>query len=858
MTKPRKPKKPKKKSAARVVLWLSVAILALGLLGANAAVLGYFYISSDLPPLTSIRDYVPKMVTEVYDRNGKVFTRFFEERRTPRELKDMPPLLLKAIIAAEDADFYKHKGTDWLGLVRAAWKNVISGKVRQGASTITEQIVKTFLLSPERTVTRRIKAMLLAWRLERNFTKDEILALYLNQIYFGHGNYGVAEAARYYFGKDLPKLTLEECAVIAALPQGPELLTPYRHAERLKARQIYVLGEMLKNGLITREQHDAARKAPLKLVFHSGEETTRDYYADHIRQQLVTRFGQDAVLREGLRVEAAVDSQQQQYALESLAGGLRDVDKRQGYRGPLAHLGQAGAEALAKAAREKIGAAKAASAKRAAVLGCEDPLAGVRMGFRLKTMPEQGSAVAAYIEAIEAAPIKPEQPSAGVISKVSDDGVRVFTGTGESSVPFDTFKWARRFSPAKWTAAPKSPSDAFKPGDIVLLRAVEPKELKTAFKKGKKAKAQAATPASVQEFELDQEPLVQGAVVAMEPESREVTAMAGGTDFERSQFNRALQAKRQPGSAFKPVIYSLAIASKKYTPMTLVNDSPFIYKDPTSGAEWKPENFESESFDGLIPLKEALALSKNVISARLTEDLGVDAVLEQARKLGITSELPRYMSISLGAGEITPLELANAYATLAANGMKAEPVFLKTVKSHTGEILWKSELISEQAVDAAAAFVVSDMMRGVVEHGTAVRAKSLGRPAAGKTGTTNEGREAWFGGFVPHLLAVVYVGLDDHSPMGTREQGGRTAVPIWTAFMSKALKGRPLEQFNAPQGVVFVKLDPKTGFAAEPGSENFEFQAFMSGTEPNDCKGQKATGDLMREDSPAPIVKPRD
>jgi penicillin-binding protein 1A len=845
------PKTRTKRRGSGIRLFL-LFMLGAVLLTANAAVLAYFWFSSDLPPLTSLRDYQPKVLTEVYDRNGKVFTRFFEERRTPRDLEDMPPALLKAIIAAEDADFYRHAGTDWLGLVRAAFKNLVSGKVRQGASTITEQTVKTFLLSPERTMSRRLKAMLLAWRLEKNLKKDEILALYLNQIYFGHGNYGVSEAARYYFGKDLISLNLAECAMIASLPQGPELLSPYRHFERLKKRQNYVLTEMRRNGFITHEEFEDAKKAPLKIIFHRGEETARDYYAEHIRLLLAERFGQDAVFGEGLKVEAAVDAGLQKAALESLTSGLREVDKRQGYRGPISRLGPEEAAEFAKLMREKTVQARSVAERRAAVLGCGNPFSGAKTVLRIGDPPSSPSKSSSLAAAVEAVPQKTGETSLGVVGRISDDGIYVFTGAAESFIPFDTFRWARRFSPARQTPAPKSPSEMFKTGDAVLLLAVEPRTVKIGApgkrKDGKRPPAAVLT----QEFELYQEPLVQGALIAIDTDSGGVLAMAGGADFSRSPFNRALQAKRQPGSAFKPIIYSLAIQSRRFTPLTLVNDSPYIYKDPQSGVEWRPENFESETYDGLIPLKEALARSKNLISARLVEDLGVDAVISHARRLGISSELPRFMSLSLGSGEVTPMELSKAYAAIAGGGRRMEPVYVRAVRSRHGAVLWKDDQTGEQALDPAAAFVTTDMMRGVIERGTGTRAQLPGRPAAGKTGTTNEGREAWFGGFVPRLLAMVYVGFDDHSTLGPREQGGRTATPIWAGFMSKALEKKPVEGFAAPPGVVYVKVQTATGAVAEAGEEDESgFQALVAGTGPAASEAVKSTGDLMREDMPA-------
>ena len=835
----------------KIVKWFFFIGITCLIFGGIFITLAFVYYTHDIPRLSKIDDYQPKTVTDVYDRNGRIFTRFFEERRTPKPLKDMPLFLLKAVIAAEDANFYRHKGIDYYHIVRAAAVNMLSVSLRQGASTITQQVVKTFLLYPEKTFARKIKEMILAKRLEQNLSKDEILSLYLNQIYLGHGNYGVAEAAHYYFGKDLSDLSLAECAMIAALPQAPESLSPYRNFQRLKNRQLYVLNEMVKNDFITKEQFEKAKKAPLRIVFHHGEETSRDYYAEYIRQFLISRFGYDAVMRQGLKVYASVDGAMQSDAIAALENGLRDVDRRQGYHGPVARLDATSSDKLAKAMKEKAATAKTASERRAQVLGCDDPSAGLKMAvvFKDGVADQKNPKIAA--NSIDTSPLKKGGYYAGLVMSVSRDGMVVLSGAVESPIPFDTFKWARKYSPDKGTKAPGSPADVFKAGDVIQIRAVDPRNLKAAAMKTKgKTKAKAAQTTAVQYFELDQEPKVEGAIVAIEPESRDVLAMVGGLDFSKSQFNRVLQAKRQPGSAFKPVVYSLAIASKKFTPLTLVNDSPFVYRDAWTGKEWKPENFESDSFDGLITLREAFLRSKNLVSARLVESLGVDAVLDQAKKLGIVSDLPKFISISLGAGEVTVLELANAYSTIADNGKRAEPVFIRSVRDPDGELIFSVEQKIEQAIDPAASFVVVDMMRGVVEHGTGMRAKALGRPAAGKTGTTNESRDAWFGGFVPGLLAMVYVGFDDHASLGSWEQGSRTAVPIWTDFMSNALKGSPVAHFNPPAGVVFLKVEGGKVGGAQGQAPYTDFQAFIAGTE-NQADGAKGSDVLLREDRPA-------
>ncbi len=651
--------------------WLLISVLVgtgLALLGVICVASILWYYGRQLPDFQSLSDYRPPQVSRMYDRQGRPVAEFFEERRTVVPFTEVPVILRQAFLAAEDADFYRHPGLDFPGMLRALWSNLLAGRVVQGGSTITQQVIKTMVLGPERSLERKVKEVLLALRLERNLSKDDILSLYLNQIYFGQGNYGIQEASRFFFAKDVSALNLAEAATLASLPKSPALYSPLRHPERARARRNWVLEQMVKNGFV---EPDAARAAQAEPLQATGQSLDQDppapYYTEYCRRELEKLLGSQSLLRDGWRIELALDLDLQIAAQKALLDGLGEVDKRRGAE-----------------------------------------------------------------------------------------------------------------------------------------------EVKT-----------------------------QGALVAIDPASRYVLALVGGRDFRESSFIRAVQAHRQPGSAFKPVLYAAAVHTGSYTPATIMVDSPEVYHMAIRGHSWKPQNFERD-FQGEVPLRVALAHSMNTVAVKLAADIGPATVVEMARCLGIDSEIQPTLSVALGASEVTPLELTNAYAVFASGGMWAEPVFMtRLVRPDGSELALKQGQPPRQALSPAEAFIMTWLLQAVVQEGTATRARALGRPLAGKTGTTNGHRDAWFVGFSAELVAGVWVGLDDHGRMGgSWAQGAGVALPIWMDFMKQALRDRPPQNFAPPREVVFVRVDPRTGLLASPGDGQARMEAFVSGTEPS------KTGDL--------------
>jgi penicillin-binding protein 1A len=720
-------------------------------------------------------------------------------------------------------------------------------KLAQGASTITQQVVKNMVLSSERSITRKVKEAILARRLEQNLSKDEILFLYLNHIYFGHGRYGVEEASRFYFDKPVGKLTLGEAALLAGLPQSPARLSPVRHPDRAKARQIYVLNQMVENGMITRAAANAEIARPLHVV---GKELDAPgpYYTEEIRRTLVERYGEELIYEGGLRIDIGMDAEIQRAADKAIRQGLEEVEHRAGFRAPELSVSREILTALR---------ATAVSAKPEEPEGQadEDEKGGGDEGggpkawdFSAATAEGVGKA-ATLAKQVKIVPLAVGIEVVAPVLSVSDGEAVLDLGSVEGSIPFERMKWARPYAPAKWTAAPKKASDVLSRGALVRVRVLEmPRAAATPAKASKaKAKPQLATRASL---ELAPIPEVQGALVVIDPETRQVVALSGGYDFSASSFNRATQAHRQPGSAFKPFVYAAALASGKFTTASILNDAPDVFRDPWTGKEWKPQNFEKDEFDGPMMLREALAKSKNTISVRLIEAIGPEAVIDLARRAGISSQLPENLTLALGTGEVSPLELANAYTTLAAMGKRADPILVSRVTDATGKVLEEQHAVPEETIPPAIAYITTSLMRSVVETGTGMRASELNRPIAGKTGTASGNRDAWFSGFSPALVATAWVGYDDHSPLGHSETGGRAALPIWLDLMKAALQDQPLTDFVVPAGVEEVLIDPETGLRAAEGAPG-RTEVFVEGTAPEDYAqppGQVDPRELFLED----------
>ena len=818
------PSRAPKRSLLRTLLLVALALVGAGVL----SVVGVFlWFSRGLPSVEALRDYRPPQVTKVTCADGKVCAEYFLERRTWVDTAGFPAHVRNAFVAAEDADFYRHEGLDYLGMLRAGLKALLPGGHLTGASTITQQACRNLLLSQERKLSRKIREWILTPRMERALTKDQILDLYLNQIYFGHRRYGIEEAALYYFGKHASGLSVGEAAVLAGLVQQPERINPVTSLTRARKRQAYVLGQMVKHDLLPQKEADAALKAPLVLGPRPAP-PVGPYYVEEIRRMLVARYGEPAVLTGGMRVEIAMDPKLQALADSSLRDGLELLDRRMGYQGALGTLDPARYTAL-RALVERRLADTGRRSEENVLLADLTPLVPARATSGqaeeegAEEKPEASaegeaapSADEVLVRAVPLVPLKEGLRLGGYVTAV-DDGKKLatldFVGrTG--TVAFSTVAWARPRGVGKFTPAPTKMSDVLKPGQLVRARVL-------------------AVPPGGKPLEvtLDQVPEVQGAVTVIDPATRKVLALTGGYDFVRSSFNRATQAHRQPGSSFKPFLYTAALQSQKFTAVSVLNDAPEAVRDPYTGKVWKPHNYERSGFEGPMTLRQALTKSKNTVSVRLIEALTPEVAIDFAKKAGIHSEMPNNLTLALGTGEVSELEIANAYATFDALGKYADPILLVRVADVQGTVLEEHQAAPEEAIPPAVAYLGTSLMRSVVEEGTAGAVRELARPAAGKTGTANEYRDAWFSGYTPDLVTSVWVGFDDHSSLGSGETGGKAALPIWLTFMKGAMDGRPVRDFDVPPGVQTVRIDPNTGLLAGPHVPG-RAETFLEGTAP--------------------------
>ncbi len=764
----------------RLLLISFSMLLVLSLAAAAALVAGYLYISQDLPQISSLKDYRPPIISTVYDENHRKIAEFFRERRVVVGLAEVPPLLVKAFVAAEDSRFYQHQGVDPFSILRAALKNLEAGTIKQGGSTITQQVTRSFLLTPERSYIRKLKEVILSYRIEKDFSKEEILFLYLNQIYLGHGAYGVQAAAENYFGKSVKDLSLAECAVLAGLPQAPTRYSPFRHPEQARARQVYVLNRMVEEGFVSREQANEALAVKLDIKPRRNiyvEEVP--FYTEHVRRYVEGKYGADTLYTQGLQIFTAVNVDLQKAAEQEVNKGLQDLDKRQGYRGPLKTVPPAEIETIAREQQAEID----------------------------RTGLEPGVVVPA------------------VVTQVSDaaKSVSVRVGREQGVIALADMDWARKPNPevSHLDAKVRQPGAVLKAGDVILVKVKErPKAAREPWR-----------------LALEQEPLVQGALLCMEAGSGRVKAMVGGRDFTENQFNRAIQSRRQPGSAFKPVIYAAALdrkfndPRKVYTPATVIIDSAVVFEDRTRDQTWKPKNYR-DTFYGPTLMREALAQSRNVVTVKILQDIGVDYTIDYARKLGIASDLTRTLSLALGASGVSLLELTRAYSVFANQGQLVEPVFTVKIVDRDGNVLEEAAPDWRQVIEKDTAFLMTSLLESVVQHGTGQRIKALGRPSAGKTGTTNDMYDAWYIGFTPEMTTGVWVGFDTEAPLGKAETGASAASPIWLGFMKRAMAGRPVRNFEPSEGIVFAKIDAETGLLPVPESRKTIFECFKDGTVP--------------------------
>jgi penicillin-binding protein 1A len=792
--------RPKKRRFFRkFLLWSFLLGFIVAILGALAGVGVYFYISTDLPHINSLTEYHPPIITTVYSDDGRKIAEFFEERRIIKSLDEMPPALINAFIAAEDSRFYKHKGIDFYSIIRAFFKNLEAGTIVQGGSTITQQVTKSFLLSPERSYTRKLKEAILAYRIDKAFNKKEILFLYLNQIYLGHGAYGVEAAAENYFGKSVKEMNLAECAILAGLPQAPSKYSPFKHPERAKQRQIYVLNRMVDEGFISNIQATEAINTAVEIKPRRNwyiEEIP--YYTEQVRRYIEEKYGRDVLYTQGLKIYTAANIEMQKIARREIQKGLYELDKRQGFRGP-----------------------------------------------QKKLAPEEIETFSRTIQSeLDDHPLEAGQTVKGVVIKVDDKNKAVTVRIGNSlgQIALEDMKWARKpdLEVAYYETKVKLPSEALHAGDVILVKVKE--KIKDS---------------DVWQLALEQEPVAQAALLCLEAETGFVKAMIGGRDFRDSQFNRAFQSRRQPGSAFKPVIYAAAMdkefeeSDKIYTPASVIIDSPIVWEDEERDFTWKPRNYK-ERFFGPTLMRDALAKSRNVVTIKILQDIGIDYAIEYAHKLGITSDLSKDLSIALGSSGVSLLELTKAYSVFANQGYMVEPVFITKIVDREGNVLEEMAPERIKVIEKTSAYLMTHLLEGVVKYGTGWRVKALNRPVAGKTGTTNNLFDAWFMGYTPQYITGTWVGFDDEAPLGKSETGSRAASPIWLGFMKRVLEDKPPKIFEVPEGIVFTKIDAETGLLPVPESKETVFVSFKEGTEPTEYSkrpGEIAdTGEFFKKD----------
>ncbi len=733
----------------------------------------YIYLSKTLPDLDALANYQPNLVTRVYSDDGAMIGEFYIERRVVVPIEKIPEHLKQAFLAAEDAEFYQHEGISYVGIMRAFYKNLSAGKIVQGASTITQQVARGFFLTPEKKVMRKIKEMMLARRIEKRLSKSEILALYLNQIYLGNGAYGVQAAAQTYFDKDVKDLDLAESALIAGLPKAPSRYSPYVNFLLSKKRQEFILQRMVEERFISANEADFAKAETIVLKPYMTKSLwVGPYFTEHIRRYIEDKYGDDILYKGGLSIFTTLNVDLQKAANEAVKKGLRNFDRRRGYRGPIKSIID---EEEARAFIENL------------------------------TRKHRGAS------------FEPGDLTEGIITAIDKKTGRIDLDLGGRAGYMNRwgYRWARLYNPDNTPEGKIVPRPVllFHPGDVLLLRVRKP------------VSAKGPVP-----LVLDQTPLAEASLMAMDQATGYIKAMVGGSDFSRTQYNRAVQAKRQPGSAFKPIIYSAAF-DKGFTPATIIMDTPIVFEDSENALQWRPRNYD-ERFGGPTTVRKALAKSRNVVTIKILKKIGLNYCIDYARRLGITTPLAKDLSLALGSSAVTLYDLTSVYSVFANGGKRAKPIFITKIIDKDGNVIEDNAPSATEVISPQTAYLMTKMLEGVIQNGTGWRAKSLGRPAAGKTGTTNGLNDAWFLGYVPQLTAGVWVGYDNEKKLGRHETGSRAALPIWLSFMKAATKDKPVNDFQAPEGIEFARIDADTGQPATPFTENPIFEVFKTGTAP--------------------------
>ena len=920
----RPPKTGWKKKFAHIPWYYRVGIIFMGL-GLFLASTGYFYVIFTLPKLTNVTDYTPSLVTEIYAQDLRKIAEYSYEKRFLIPYEEIPKTTVNAFIAAEDSNFFEHKGIDYLGIIRAMVKNLMAGRIVQGGSTITQQVAKSLLLTRERSFRRKIKEAFLAKRIEENLSKKDILYLYLNQIYLGHGSYGIQAAAENYFKKDARDLTLAESAFLAGLPQAPSRYSPFRSPEEAKNRQVYTLSRMFKEGYITEFEMLSAKNTPLKIYYRKDLSVNlTPHFSEHVRRYIEEKYGKEMLYSGGLQVFTTMDLDKQLSAQRAVQIGLEELEKRQGYQKTLGHIDLKNSEEVQQFLYQ---AHQEAADPEFLILPSHEELQDHN-----KLVEQE----------IDETPLKEGKKFKALVMDFDRNGnyMMVQVGTIPGLMHIEDIKWVRkpdveeRFDENRYYL--KDPRDLFKKGDILLV------SLKTPTAEEYKSKKYDSENIY---FNLEQEPDVQGALLSLDSQNGFVVAMVGGYDFTKNQFNRAIQGLRQPGSAFKPIIYAAAL-DKGYTASSIITDSPIVYETGSEEEEqeeafkWRPKNYGGK-FHGDTTFRQGLVKSMNVITIKITQEIGVNFVTAFARKLGIEAPINRDLSLALGSSSLTLMELTKAYSVFAREGKPFKPIFITKILDREGNVLERhtdqdydvsqEESVSflkqkiqatianvksmakvslgnaqdsleqnnpdeppapleiaeeeknkdeevylseaEAAKKAAeekqipeatevngeiiqltkrereilyenippghvitpqTAYLMTYLLNDVVKHGTGRRVLSLGRPAAGKTGTTNDEFDAWFMGFIPDMVTGVWVGYDDNRPLGSGETGSRSASPIWLYYMKWANQGKPVRDFVPPNKIVFTTVDRDTGALATPRTprEQRIQGAYLEGTEP--------------------------
>ncbi len=764
--------------------------LALAVAAVVAVYVGH--LTKDLPDYEVLAKYEPPVTTRIHASDGSLMAEYARERRLYLPIQAIPDRVKAAFLSAEDKNFYNHPGIDIQGVARAALRYATGGPT-QGGSTITQQVAKNFLLTNERTIDRKIKEAILSFRIEQAYPKDRILELYLNEIYFGLGAYGVAGAALTYFDKSVNELTVAEAAYLAALPKGPSNYHPFKHADRAVERRNWVIDQMVDNGYVTAEEGAKAKAEPLGVTpRRSGPYLfAGEYFTEEVRRQIIARYGENALYEGGLSVRTTLDPHLQRLARKAMQNGLIKFDTLRGYRGPVKSIDISGdwGEPLG----EVKGLDDVPEWTLAVVLDSND--SGLTVG------------------------LQPKREASGALVK----------DRTEATVAKDDMSWAMRYKKDGKTLKAKSPADVLKPGDVVYVQKKDDGD----------------------GYLLRQVPEIEGGMVAMDPHTGRVLAMVGGFSYAKSEFNRATQAMRQPGSSFKPIVYSAAL-DNGYTPASVIMDGPITIQ--TGNTTWTPKNYDGRTA-GPATLRSGIERSRNLMTVRLANDMGMKLVAEYAERFGVYDHLAQYLPMALGAGETTVMRMVTAYSIMANGGKSINPSLIDRIQDRYGKTVFKQdertcegcnaaewdnqpepELIdnSEQVLDPMTAYQITSMMEGVVQRGTAHTVAELGYPIAGKTGTTNDEKDTWFIGFTPNIVVGLYLGYDQPRGLGHGATGGGLAAPVFKDFMKQYLVDQPKIDFKVPEGMKLIAINRKTGMRASPGDPGAFIEAFKPGTGPAD------------------------